>query len=242
VYAPSQPADDLRLAAAAKTRTTQDVHHGSPTADGSPTSQTRQQAGGGRFTEIVDPKDNSTSSGLDYDEIVSRLKAAGHGPEDIGDALRLMQTGKGIPPEFAGQAKELSLLRNLMSNVEVQRDRRNMIFSAMSQDAMSNGTDPEKILARATGQGTHPATPTGASVGFTDDGKVVNKRAFAIAGGEKGVAALREENRRRQLETLQTWFRTQKLAGGVPVALDLAGLKTMVYDWVEQYYQLHPPG
>jgi hypothetical protein len=73
----------------------------------------------------------------------------------------------------------------------------------MSQDAMQSGTDPEKVLPRAPDQGTHPATPAGASVGFTDDGKVVNQRAFAMAGGEAGVAELREENRRRQMETLK---------------------------------------
>ena len=44
------------------------------------------------------------------------------------------------------------------------------------------------------------------------------------------------------METLRLWFKSQKLAGGVPVALDLAALEKMVYDWVEQYYQLHPPG
>jgi len=214
VFAPSLPSDDLRLAAAAKTRATQDVLRGNPRPDGSPNSQTRQQAGAGRFTETVDPTNNSTSGGLDYDTIVGRLKTAGHGPEDVAGALRSMQTGQGIPTEFAGQAHELSLLRKLMFNVEVQRDKRNMIFSAMSHDSMANGVEPEKILARSPGQGTHPATPTGAGVGFTDDGKHVNSRAFAIAGGDEGVKALREENRRRQIETLKTWFKTQKLAGG----------------------------
>lgn len=246
VFRPERPSDDLRLAAANRNKKeAQDVLHGAASG-GSPTSQTRQQPGGGRFTETVDPTTNQAANGLNYDDLVDRLQKAGLSPADIGRALHAMRTGEGIPAPFARVANELGLFRTLMFNVEVQRDPRNMIFSAMAQDAMLQGTNPKELLSRPHGAGQHPATPTNAAIGFEHDHKQVSdaKKKFLGRGdetrGAEVVTEARGENRRRQITMLKHWFQGQ-LAAGEPVARDLESLKKLVYDWVERYYQLHPP-
>lgn len=248
VFQPSRPMDDLRLAARASDRTKRahDVFHGpkAGTEAGGVSAQTRQQAGGGRFMESVDQKTGEAAGGLDYDEIVGNLKGAGLGPEDVGFALESLRTGKGIPAEFRGQERSLSQLKNLMFNVEVQRERRNLVFSAMTSDLLTSGDIKlEEAFGRAPGVGEHPATMQHAAVGFSKgQGSYVSPFLVRAHGGdvEKARAArtdLQQENQRRQIALLKRWFQAQVAGGNEPVAKDIESLKKFVLAWVENNYQ-----
>jgi hypothetical protein len=187
----------------------------------------------------VDPVSGAPTTAFDYDEIVTALKKAGHSPQEIARALRMMQSGQGILPSFRGQAAELAQLRTLLFNVEVQRDRRNVLFSAMGVDLMSRGAvSGEQLLSRERGAGLHPATPTGAAAGFTNPGTFVPRGTFARVGGRRGIRAARAENRQRQIKLLKTWFRAQVAAGNEPEGKSAEQLRAFVRAWVERYYGL----
>ena len=247
VFQPTRPIDDLRLATRARDRSRQahDVFHGATpgTQSGSLSAQTRQQAGGGRFMESVDPTTGGAAGGLDYDQIIANLSTAGHSPASVGRALDSLRTGAGIPARFRGQEGTIAQLRNLMFNVEVQRDRRNLVFSAMTGSLLTSGDiGLEEAFSRAPGRGLHPATIQHAGVGFSR-GTYLSPHFVRAHGGDVpraqvAAASVREENQRRQIALLRRWFQAQVATGNEPVARDIDSLRQFVLTWVERNYQL----
>jgi hypothetical protein len=242
VYLPSRPLDDLRLAANQRNaNTTQDVLHAPSKAPTEPvtavTSQTRQ--GRGRLTQTVND-DGAMARGQTYDELIATL-SENHTPEAIARALHTLRTGGGIDPEFRAHANELAILRNLLFNVEVQRDSRNLIFSPMTTDLLFQGVPMSELFGNA--DGLHPATMESASAGYSADGPFYGGAAYTILGRTNEernarLPPLREENRRRQIDLLTRWFQAALDAGAVPAEGSLENLEGFISDWVEAHYGL----
>ncbi|MBJ6762756.1 DUF4157 domain-containing protein [Myxococcaceae bacterium JPH2] len=244
VFQPTRPLDDLRLATEMNRRRgpqrSHDVFHGE---SGGPTAQTRQRAGGGRFMESVDATTGSAGGGLDYDQIVENLTGAGIRPDEVANVLRDMRMGRRLDASVQGQVNTLAQLRNLMFNVEVQRDRRNLVFSAMTEGLLASGDiSVEEAFSRTPGRGLHPATMQNASAGFSRPGTLSPFLVNAHGGNREQARvttdAARAENHRRQIALLQRWFQAQVAAGNEPVAHDTESLRRFILAWVEHNYQV----
>jgi len=192
--------------------------------------------------ESVAPTTGHASGGLTYGEIVADLTGAGRSPDQVGRALESLRTGRGIPARFRGQEATISQLKNLLFNIEVQRDRRNIVFSAMTTYLLRRGDiGLEEAFSRAPGTGLHPATLQHASVGFSR-GTFLSPhfvRAHSdVETARTAAASVREENQRRQIALLRRWFQAQVAGGNEPVARDIESLRQFVLAWVERNYQV----
>ncbi|MBE7451092.1 MAG: hypothetical protein HS111_20015 [Kofleriaceae bacterium] len=160
-FRPSQPVDDLILARFMRRRRTgMDVHHGRA-VPGRPirSHQEPQAPRRDRFTRGVDPSTGRPGHGMAYSDIAARL--GGHQGSDVAVAIRQMQTGRHVTGVFGGDERSLAELRHLWFSTEIQRDQRNLVFSAMTHGLMARG---DVDLAGA--MNLHPAAQANAMSGL----------------------------------------------------------------------------
>lgn len=185
---------------------------------------------------------------MSYERIAGLLSA--HSPAALSAALRQIQLGGLIHPRFAGDERPLSELRHLWFNTEVQRDLRNVVFSAMIHGLLQSGDidiheamtlhpaaqqDAMSALrqTRAEYKGKDPLTVHEQLVlrdaarqrGETD----LSDEAIAEIG-----ASARQESRERQISLLKTWF--ARYVHGATDAATIPDLETYIYKWLQQYY------
>jgi len=185
---------------------------------------------------------------MSYERIAGSLSA--HSPAALSAALRQMQLGVLIHPKFAGDERPLSELRHLWFNTEIQRDPRNVVFSAMTHGLLQSGDldihEAMKIhpaaqqdamsglrQTRSEYQGKDPLTDyeqrelhkSAQRRGETD----LSNEAIAESG-----ARARQESRERQLSLLKTWF--ARYVHGTTDATTISDLEAYIYKWLQQYY------
>lgn len=180
---------------------------------------------------------------MSYNDISARLSH--HRPEDIGRAIRDMQTGNPVSGAFAGDERALGELRSLMFGTEVQRDQRNLVFSAMAHGLLASGQADslDDVLS------IHPAAQQDAMSGFRQVSRELRgrdpmtgyeHRALARSAAASGQttdqvgAEARRESRRRQIEILRRWFSVY--VAGRTDAGNLGDLEEYIMDWLRNYY------
>jgi hypothetical protein len=176
-----------------------------------------------------------------------------------------MHNGGGIPPSFqsAGVARHLALLYDLLFNVEIQRDARNLLFSPMAVEVMqATHLTPLQVLDQHHKKGLHPAAMEDARKGYTHS--LQSLRSLLRGARRKGASRrrtkrsdnlrrnlrARSENRRRQVALLFEWFQAQ-LANDPALRATFTGagetmaeLERTLRDWVTRYWlrALHAAG
>ena len=156
-----------------------------------------------------------------------------------------MQTGQPVSGAFAGDERVLGELRSQLFGTEIQRDQRNLVFSAMAHGVLGSGQGGsiEEVLS------LHPAAQQNAMSGFRQVSREVRGRdpmtgfehrslaRSAAASGqttEQVGRQAREESRSRQLQLLRRWFSVYVV--GRTDAGNIGDLEEFILDWLRRYY------
>jgi hypothetical protein len=198
------------------------LHFG--TVEGAGAASVFEAGNAGRFTRHIDPLTGERVGGASYLRLMTTLATLS--PEQLSNALSMLQRGGRLSPAYAGHLESLSELRALLFDTEVHRDPRNALFSAMAHDLLMTGR-----IAPGEGGGLtdftlvdlvreHPAAAQGAVAGFRLADQLLGgpdpsrpnwmtirntMRAFRVSA-ETAAMMIRTENTARQLGLLQIWY------------------------------------
>src|SRR4029077_12406423 len=100
--------------------------------------------------EVVRPvnPDGGASNATKYAQLAQTLESRGVTPQDLGDTMRSMSRGLGIPTSMRGSEKELGELMGLSFITEASRDSRNPLFSMMAIERMERGASISSTLTQ----------------------------------------------------------------------------------------------
>ncbi len=167
---------------------------------------------------------------------------------EIGFALGQLQMGRELPAKYAPFREALTELRAVMLEVELHRDSRNLLFSAMAHEMLINGKLVGGEVVPFTMDdllGSHPARMQGAAVGFRATAaevggppQLVKKESWGLKTLLRGqelteaqkISVLRDMSAERQIELVKQW--QQRFHPGT----SFEDLPRQLADLLHQYY------
>jgi hypothetical protein len=150
-------------------------------------------------------------------------------PQELGEAMRSMSRGFGIPSTMRGSEKELGELMGLSFGTEASRDSRNPLFSMMASEQMERGAPISSTLTQLPAEMRgHVRAAEGNRADLDGDDRTHRHKQPKI-----------DELVRRQMEQLEAWFKMQ--TGGRELAtVSVSDLEKYVEDMVRRFIRTRP--
>jgi Skp family chaperone for outer membrane proteins len=235
-YAPEDAEEHLAVAAHQKAqqpnREPRDrtlVHHGT-VEDGGHVQSVHEKPGGigervqgDEVVRSVNP-DGSASNAKKYTQLAQIFEGRGVTPQQLGEAMRSMSRGFGVPTSMRGSEKELGELMGLSFGTEASRDSRNPLFSMMAIEQLERGAPISSTLMQFPAEMRgHVRAAEGNRADLGGDDRSHRHKQPKI-----------DELVKRQMEHLEVWFKMQ--TGGRELATaSLADLEIFVEDMVRSF-------
>ena len=211
------------------------VHHGT-VEDGGHVQSVHEKPGGRgqrvQGDEVVRSVnlDGSASNAKKYTELAAILEDRGITPKKLGEAMRSMSLGRGIPASMKGSEKELGELMGLMFGTEASRDSRNPLFSMMAIEQMERGAPISTTLTQTPAEmGGHVRAAEGNRGDLEGEERTHRHKQPKI-----------DELVKRQMAALEAWFKMQT-GGRELVTASVAELEKFVEDMVRRFIRTQMP-